>query len=634
MSPIAWRSLVQIQAMPLPIVGTPPGVQDEPYSLEIAGSNPSYATAHCGWEFLGGNAQLARRSPGRVERFSAWCLVPRHLGLGACTSTLGASVLGASVLGVQCTHLNAQCFDAQRSVPRRSALGARTSSLRRSMRGARILDCRLFGARCLAPRRLVHALQRSKLRHSTLWCSTLGAWRNPSTLWRSGCLRMSGFHRCVTCEAKLPANDPHEDCVACLGPEHAASALADRSFCALCANFQQRTLRQRARKAVGRHSPSSGSSHTLSAPPLSTVTPPIRLQISRSPSQLTAGQRSPDHRRARERTRSPSIQLRGPSSRRECSCQSRSRSVSPRRRGCSCSPRRDRRYREKSGVAELTSKMSQFMDVMMGQQSLLMSLANMAPRATDVLVGLIANQPAFPPQPLSAPVVQQPQGVWDVDAISRESSEGEPLLEEDSVEAELTSQHSEQDTELEVLDTTDPLWSLVERATRHLGIEWPAIELPQRSLFESPSVQSPQPRMLPAFPDFIKEVQSTWGAPASSPATSRKASAFAMQGVSDAGLASFPPVDAAFAALVRTQTLSGLAKDPACPNRQCRTTEIHLKKGYSAATEAVRLSNVASLLSVYQAALVKDLPEHPSLSLRAELALVAQLLVNPFRSIY
>ncbi|MGH0172358.1 UNVERIFIED_CONTAM: hypothetical protein FKN15_063415 [Acipenser sinensis] len=101
-----------------------------------------------------------------------------------------------------------------------------------------------------------------------------------------------------------------------------------------------------------------------------------------------------------------------------------------------------------------------------------------------------------------------------------------------------------------------------------------------------------------------------------------------MQGASEAGLASFLPVDAAFAALVKTPTLLGLVKDPACPNKQCRTTEIHLKKGYLAATEAVKLSNVASLLAVYQASLVKDLPEHPSASLRAELALVAQFLVK------
>ncbi|MGH0154935.1 UNVERIFIED_CONTAM: hypothetical protein FKN15_028276 [Acipenser sinensis] len=294
-----------------------------------------------------------------------------------------------------------------------------------------------------------------------------------------------------------------------------------------------------------------------------------------------------------------------------------SRSRSPRRRGRSRSPRRDRR----GGVTELTNKMSQFMDLMMGQQSLLMSLATA--RAADEPVGPVANQPMVLPQPLPVPVALQ--DAWDVDAISRDASEGEPLHGEDSVEAELTSHHSESEMEVGV---DDSLWSLVERATRHLGIQWPAAEQPRRSLFESPLAQGLQSRTLPAFPDFIKEVQSTWETPASAPATSRKAAAFTMQGASEAGLASFPPVRAAFAALVKSPTLSGLAKDPTCPNKQCRTTEVHLKRGYSAATEAVRLSNLASLLSVYQAALIKDLPDYPSVSLRAELGLIAQLLVK------
>ncbi|MGH0132192.1 UNVERIFIED_CONTAM: hypothetical protein FKN15_066431 [Acipenser sinensis] len=101
-----------------------------------------------------------------------------------------------------------------------------------------------------------------------------------------------------------------------------------------------------------------------------------------------------------------------------------------------------------------------------------------------------------------------------------------------------------------------------------------------------------------------------------------------MHGASKAGLASFPPVGTAFAALVKAPTLSGLAKDPSCPNRQCRITEAHLKKGYAMATEAVRLSNVASLLMVYQAALLRDLPECPSVALRTELGAIAQLLVK------
>ncbi|MGH0150598.1 UNVERIFIED_CONTAM: hypothetical protein FKN15_024757 [Acipenser sinensis] len=43
--------------------GAPRGVQDVPYSLEIAGSNPGYVTADR--EFLGGGAQFAERCPGR-----------------------------------------------------------------------------------------------------------------------------------------------------------------------------------------------------------------------------------------------------------------------------------------------------------------------------------------------------------------------------------------------------------------------------------------------------------------------------------------------------------------------------------------------------------------------------------------
>ncbi|MGH0156293.1 UNVERIFIED_CONTAM: hypothetical protein FKN15_038624 [Acipenser sinensis] len=506
---------------------------------------------------------------------------PRRSTLCARTSTLDASALDAwridaSTLGARtstfdarCTHLDARRFGA-------STLGARTSTL-----DASALDTWCIDALMLSPR-----------------------------------TTMSGFHRCVTCQAKLPASDPHDDCVSCLGQDHAASALADRAYCQLCAGFQTRTLRQRARKAVGGRSPSSGSSHTISAPPSSAFTPPVAAQPPRSPSsQLTAGQRSPA-RRTRERSRSPSS--RGARPRRE----SRSRSRSPRRRRYSRSPRRGRRHQETSGVAELTSKMSQFMEVMMGQQSLLMTLANVVPRAPELPTGPVAGQPVVPP-----PVPHgQPQEVWDVDAVSRDASDAEPLFEE-GTEPEVTSQHSEQD-DPEVLDTNDPMWSVVERAARHLGVDWPASEPTRRSLFELPSAHTLQSRILPAFPDFIKEVQSTWGAPASTPATSRKAAAFNMHGASEAGLASFPPVGAAFAALVKAPTLSGLAKDPSCPNRQCRITEAHLKKGYAAATEAVRLSNVASLLTVYQAALLRDLPECPSAALRTELGTVAQLLVK------
>ncbi|MGH0123025.1 UNVERIFIED_CONTAM: hypothetical protein FKN15_067110 [Acipenser sinensis] len=45
--------------------GASRGVQDVPYSLEIAGSNPGYVTADRDREFLGGGTQLAERCPGK-----------------------------------------------------------------------------------------------------------------------------------------------------------------------------------------------------------------------------------------------------------------------------------------------------------------------------------------------------------------------------------------------------------------------------------------------------------------------------------------------------------------------------------------------------------------------------------------
>lgn len=74
-------------------------------------------------------------------------------------------------------------------------------------------------------------------------------------------------------------------------------------------------------------------------------------------------------------------------------------------------------------MAELTSKMSQFMEVMMGQQSLLMTLANVVPRAPELPTGPVAGQLVVPP-----PVPHgQPQEVWDVDAVSRDASDAEPV---------------------------------------------------------------------------------------------------------------------------------------------------------------------------------------------------------------
>ncbi|MGH0136507.1 UNVERIFIED_CONTAM: hypothetical protein FKN15_017352 [Acipenser sinensis] len=444
-------------------------------------------------------------------------------------SALGDSVLDASALGARhsvhfhrCTHLLCSTLGAQYSMlqcstlgARRSALGVRHFSARRSVLGA---WRSALGAR-------TSMLRRSALQHSMLgaWCidatrartstfdalrSMLGACEGPTIGLcgvsgpRARCIRLSG-QDILWLVCGVP--NPHPLPEGKVGSWWAFTLL--------------------------------GAFHTASAPPLSTVTPPVRRLLSRSPSsQLTAGQRYlPRH--VRECSRSPAARDPSPHRKRP-RWESRSCSRSPHQKGRSRSPRRDRRYRDRSGVAELTSKMSQFMEVMMGQQSLLMSLVNVVPPVSHQLPQS-TSQLVTLPQPIPVPVPQVQE--CDVDAVSRDASDGEPLLEEDSAEAELTSQPSEQDVELVLMDTNDPMWSLVERATRHLGVEWPMVEQPRRSLFESPSAQPRQSRMLPAFADFIK-VQSTWGTLASAPVTSHKASTFNMQGATDARLASFPPV--------------------------------------------------------------------------------------------
>ncbi|MGH0156543.1 UNVERIFIED_CONTAM: hypothetical protein FKN15_046714 [Acipenser sinensis] len=81
-------------------------MQDVPYSLEIAGSNPGYVTADCDRGFLGGGAQLAKRRPGteglgrqRNPRFTAhqrplWPIGRLRFCSGAIRSVLSSGTIG------------------------------------------------------------------------------------------------------------------------------------------------------------------------------------------------------------------------------------------------------------------------------------------------------------------------------------------------------------------------------------------------------------------------------------------------------------------------------------------------------------------------------------------------------------
>ncbi|MGH0143848.1 UNVERIFIED_CONTAM: hypothetical protein FKN15_021103 [Acipenser sinensis] len=96
------------------------------------------------------------------------------------------------------------------------------------------------------------------------------------------------------------------------------------------------------------------------------------------------------------------------------------------------------------------------------------------------------------------------------------------------------------------------------------------------------------------------------------------------------GLNHFSPVEAPIASLVQPANLSLLFKDAACPNKQCRGTEVILKKVYTASAFSARLGSNNIFPVAYQAHLLGAIAEtHKPSSLQLdELRLISQNLLR------
>ncbi|MGH0183614.1 UNVERIFIED_CONTAM: hypothetical protein FKN15_012802 [Acipenser sinensis] len=78
---------------------------------------------------------------------------------------------------------------------------------------------------------------------------------------------------------------------------------------------------------------------------------------------------------------------------------------------------------------------------------------------------------------------------------------------------------------------------------------------------------------VPASPDFLEEVRTSWEHPALAPSVLKQAAQLAsLEGAEKLGMVGFPPVDSTITALVKAPPVGGLPRDPACPNPQCRVT--------------------------------------------------------------
>ncbi|MGH0121270.1 UNVERIFIED_CONTAM: hypothetical protein FKN15_074843 [Acipenser sinensis] len=105
------------------------------------------------------------------------------------------------------------------------------------------------------------------------------------------------------------------------------------------------------------------------------------------------------------------------------------------------------------------------------------------------------------------------------------------------------------------------------------------------------------------------KVHSSWDHPASAPSVLKQAAQLAsLEGAEKLGLAGFPPVDSNIAALVKALLVGGLAKDPVCPNPQCRVTKTHFKRAYTTEAQVTRLANTTGMLTAYMDGVLCETP--------------------------
>ncbi|MGH0116831.1 UNVERIFIED_CONTAM: hypothetical protein FKN15_019220 [Acipenser sinensis] len=130
-----------------------------------------------------------------------------------------------------------------------------------------------------------------------------------------------------------------------------------------------------------------------------------------------------------------------------------------------------------------------------------------------------------------------------------------------------------------LLDSTS---ALMGRTAAFLQVPWTQAAEPHWSVFRTQTM-APRAQKFPFFLDFMEEVRFSWDRPASAPSVLKQATQLAsLEGADKPGLAGFPLVDSTIAALVKATPVGVLFKEPACLNPQCRVTETHLKRAYTA----------------------------------------------------
>ncbi|MGH0192559.1 UNVERIFIED_CONTAM: hypothetical protein FKN15_018215 [Acipenser sinensis] len=139
---------------------------------------------------------------------------------------------------------------------------------------------------------------------------------------------------------------------------------------------------------------------------------------------------------------------------------------------------------------------------------------------------------------------------------------------------------------------------LMRRANDALKVPWPSVTVERCSVYDE---RKEMPSEAPPFhPDFWQELTSSWQHLATAPAVLWSGTTYRVQKGDKMGLVQFPSVGSTIPALAQPANLALLSKDAACPNKQCRVTEVLLKKAYSADAFVARLGNYNTCLVAYQ----------------------------------
>ncbi|MGH0183427.1 UNVERIFIED_CONTAM: hypothetical protein FKN15_012112 [Acipenser sinensis] len=168
---------------------------------------------------------------------------------------------------------------------------------------------------------------------------------------------------------------------------------------------------------------------------------------------------------------------------------------------------------------------------------------------------------------------------------------------------------------------------LMRRANDALRVPWPSATVERCSVYdERKELPSEAP---PIHPDFWQELTSSWQHPATAPAVPRSGTTYRVHEGDKMGLVQFPPVGSTIPALAQPANLALLSKDAACPNKQCRVTEVLLKKAYSANAFVARLGNYNTCLVAYQSHIWGSAAEGGlALDQTEELRLISRMLLR------